>query len=231
MAQCPVCSGDIADDFGLIECTHCSAQLIVHVDGRVEHSGAPADEPPPLVGAQNESGDPEFNEEADFGSSYNEPPPQPEPEPEPEPEQEYQSESEDAYESEPSPEATSEPDPNFLDEPADEPPPVYSSQPLDSPDLSDVAEFGNSDQSGARDGALRYTLMISGIDTAAVRDSLREALTDRKLMWDTDQIIRSIRNGRLQIENVSAVKAYVLVSRLRNLPVQIKWEQYAIHQT
>src|SRR5262245_42386479 len=39
MGICPVCNARVADDFGLIECENCNAQLIVHVDGRVEYSG------------------------------------------------------------------------------------------------------------------------------------------------------------------------------------------------
>ncbi|MGZ3722814.1 MAG: hypothetical protein ACXVA9_07800 [Bdellovibrionales bacterium] len=100
----------------------------------------------------------------------------------------------------------------------------------DSPDLSDIATFGNSDSS-TRDGSLRYNLIITGIDTADVRESFREAITDRKLVWDIDQILRSLKNGEVRIPNVPPPKAYMLISRLRNLPVQVRWEQYAISQT
>lgn len=110
---------------------------------------------------------------------------------------------------------------------------AYSSTPKsnDSSDLSDIAQFGNSESSGGRDGTLRYNLFISGIDTSDVRLAFREALTDRKFLWDTDQILRSLKNGQVRIENVSATKAHVLISRLRNMPVKVRWEQYAVHQT
>lgn len=100
----------------------------------------------------------------------------------------------------------------------------------DSPDLSDIAKFGNSDASGTRDGNLRYDVMISGIDTADVRLALREALTDRKFLWDVDQILRGLRSGSVRIPNVSPAKAHILVARLRSLPVKVRWEQYAIQQ-
>lgn len=220
MAECPVCQAPIADDFGLIECDHCGAQLIVHVDGRVEHSqaGAEADDsdqrpyaPPPEHLPEPE---PEF------------PPPEPDliPDSEPEPLPEFAPEP---LEPEPSPEPT----PEYLPEPEPEPE-VYQVQPeVDSPDLSDIARFGNSDSASTRDGHLRYTLRISGIDTADIRNSFREAITDRKFMWDTDQILRSIRNGEVSISNVAASKAYILVTRLRAMPIKVSWEQYAIHQT
>jgi hypothetical protein len=112
------------------------------------------------------------------------------------------------------------------------PPPVYvSAASLNSPDLSDIAAFGNSEMSGGRDGTLRYNLIIEGIDTADVREAFREAITDRKFVWDIDQILRSVRNGKVQIQNVAPTKGYMLVTRLRGLPLKIRWEQYAIQQT
>ena len=117
------------------------------------------------------------------------------------------------------------------DTPAEPAAPLYSSGALDSPDLGDIAGFGNSDLSGGRDGTLRYTVFIEGIDTSDLRNDFREAITDRKFMWDTDQILRSLRHGQVTIGNVSASKAFILISRLRSMPVKIRWEQYAVHQT
>jgi hypothetical protein len=121
----------------------------------------------------------------------------------------------------------------FADAQGEAPAEAYSMVPKasDSADLSDIAQFGNSETSGSRDGSLRYNLFISGIDTSDVRMAFREALTDRKFLWDTDQILRSLRNGQVRIENVSATKAHVLISRLRSMPVKIRWEQYAVQQT
>ena len=84
--------------------------------------------------------------------------------------------------------------------------------------------------SGGRDGALRYTIYIEGIDTADVRAAFREAITDRKFVWDIDTILRSVRAGHVRIQDVSPSKAFMLIIRLRNLPVKIRWEQHAIHQ-
>ncbi len=108
---------------------------------------------------------------------------------------------------------------------------VYQSNSSPSPNLADVAAFGNSDLSGGREGPLRYNLFIEGIDTVDVREAFREALTDRKLMWDTDTILRSLRNGQVKIQNVPPTKAYILITRLRTMPVQVRWEQYAVSQT
>lgn len=122
--------------------------------------------------------------------------------------------------------------PGHVEADATPPPPVYVSAPSpSSPDLSDVAAFGNSEISGGRDGTLRYNLIIEGIDTADVREAFREAITDKKFVWDIDQILKSVRNGRVLIPNVAPTKGYILVTRLRGLPLKIRWEQYAIQQT
>lgn len=225
MAQCPLCNAKIPDDFGLIECPSCSAQLIVHMDGRVEYSGA------------NESPSETSDEEAtptvlrphvpeenfDFGDASEPPdvsrfgagavPP--------------------AEEFVPAVAAPPAPEEPFPMVPDNDPTEVYrpDAPAVDSPDLSDIAEFGNSDQASGRDGSLRYNLFITGIDTADVREAFREAITDRKLVWDIDQILRSLKNGEVEIQNVTPPKAYILISRLRAIPVQVRWEQYALSQT
>ncbi len=44
MSKCPICHTPVKDDFGLLECPGCQAQLIVHMDGRVEYKGADSGE-------------------------------------------------------------------------------------------------------------------------------------------------------------------------------------------
>ena len=243
MSQCPLCAAEIKEDFGLIECPNCSAQLIVHMDGRVEYSGGAesADHEESEPPSEAESSDTEFffaeqpqefdvpvteakfiggeddqtvalpqdatfalPQEDEAQDLFADPEPAPEPAPRP---------------------VVIRPKPK----PAEPKEPVII--PEGSADLSDIARFGNSDASSLRDGSLRYNLLISGIDTADVRDAFREAITDRKLVWDTEAILRSIRNGEVRIQNVTPPKAYIIVSRLRNLPVHVFWEQYAIAQS
>ena len=209
MAQCPNCSASITDDFGLTECANCHAQLLVHIDGQVEFSGSADAQPVAEEPAYEEPAyeEPTFEEPAYEEPAYEEP----------------------VYAEAPVEESA--PSYDFDEpEPAPEPAPVA---PVgnDSPDLSDIAAFGNSEASGGREGALRYNVRITGIDTVDVREAVREALTDRKFVWDTDEIVRSIKDGACEIAGVSSVKAHVLITRLRQLPVEVEWEQYAIHQT
>lgn len=96
-------------------------------------------------------------------------------------------------------------------------------------DLSDIADYGNSALSQARDGTLRFHLYLTNIDTADIRKSVREILTDSRFLFDVDQIMNSIRDGAVKISDVTPVKAAILVQRLRPLSVGISWEQYAIH--
>lgn len=98
-------------------------------------------------------------------------------------------------------------------------------------DMSDVAEFGNSQMSQGREGMLRFNLYIGGIDTSDIREEVRWALTDAKFLWDADQFMNSIHNGELAIKAVTPVKSALLLQRLRAIPVEIRWEQYAIHQS
>jgi hypothetical protein len=223
----------VADDFGLLECSGCKAQLIVHVDGTVEYSGSPESKPKertsvPQAEPQQvfEDSRPEF--EADSVGSF-------------------EGEIEDVAEIVPEqvaehvadelpPELGGEVvaaemfDGNEPPDPSEAPVMYQPGNAPDSPDLSDLTEFANSSDSGGREGPLRYNLVFTGIDTSDVREAFREAITDRKFMWDTEQILRSIRQGEVRILNVAPGKAHMLISRLRNLPVKISWEQHAITQ-
>ncbi len=227
MGNCPVCNGRVADDFGLMECENCGAQLIVHVDGRVEYSGnqeasqvaapipEPVDQLPENLTPEPEPVEPAAPEElpAELGSEVA---------------------ANEMFDDDDAPD--DEPEKMFDGNEPDamnEAPPMYQAGPAqaaNSPDLSDLAAFANSSESGGREGPLRYNLAVSGIDTSDVREAFREAITDRKFMWDTDQIVRSIRHGEVRIPNVPPGKAYMLINRLRNLPVRVKWEQHAITQ-
>jgi hypothetical protein len=92
-------------------------------------------------------------------------------------------------------------------------------------------DFANSEISQAKDGMLAFTVLISNIDTKEIRESLRSALDDQRFAWNPNDLMSKIsRNGTLAIENVSPVKAVILINRIKRLPVGISWEQYAISQ-
>lgn len=190
MATCPICSSEIKDDFGLVTCGSCGAQVMIEIDGSMpEHPQMPSADvslsaasmpsiPPPL-------------EVPSFSGELS---------------QIIQEE--------------------ILSQPKVMPvevPPV-------APDMSDVAAFGNSVTSQGREGMLRFNLHISGIDSADIRVLVRDALMDERFLWDAEKIISEMVDGQLSLKEITAVKSALLVQKLRAVPVEIRWEQYAIYQ-
>lgn len=91
-------------------------------------------------------------------------------------------------------------------------------------------EFANSEISQAKDGLLLFRIFISGIDSKEMRQSLREAIGDRRFAWNPDELVARVSKGSLVIDQLSPVKASVLINRMKRLPLKIRWEQYAITQ-
>jgi hypothetical protein len=100
--------------------------------------------------------------------------------------------------------------------------------PADDP--LNLNEFANSEISAAKDGPLVFRILISGIDTREIRESIREVLEDPRFAWDSNEIFSNISKGHLAIDGLSPVKASILITRIKRLPVEIRWEQYAIAQ-
>jgi hypothetical protein len=107
------------------------------------------------------------------------------------------------------------------------PQPMTPLEPEPNP-LSDIADFGNADLSQA---ALNYTITISGIDSGALRNQIQEAITDSKFGWNVIQIMAQIKGGVLTIRSVNAVKASILIQRVKYLPVKISWRQDVLSST
>jgi len=202
VAQCPVCQTSVPDDFGLIECSKCGAVLFVEFDGKVT--------------ARSEERTTVLSEDTpvvDIPAYENQLEPSLDetvlamPEPLPPPPVEFFEELM----------------PQSIIAPL--PPPTTSEEHMD-----DLQAFANSPVSQGREGLLRVNLVISGIDTADIRNSVLEALSDKKFLWDSDGLIKSVHAGRLHIEDLPSVKAAILISRLKGIPVNVSWEQHAIHQ-
>ena len=202
MSHCPNCQNPIKEDFGLITCIGCGSMLLVELDGS--------------VGIYEEAQESQTEEE-DWEAQN----PQEEALEEwsdPEPKKESWPEE--------TPEAPNEWSQTEAMEPQVEvPPPIQTSS-----DLSEISAYGNSDISGASDGMLRFNICIGGIDNPEISSFIRDVLLDEKLMWEVDELMAKIQEGTLELKGVSPVKASIVVSRLKTLPLEIRWEQYAIHQ-
>jgi hypothetical protein len=221
MAQCPECQNEVGDDFGLVTCANCGASLFVDMEGQaVSNQGE--ESPPPLEAEPEEFTQP--LEAEDFNEALHEPTQALDPLEAVE-QEEAVWEGPGADEDEPSQVGEFQ----FEDPVEDEPRPVYAPAPTSS-DLADVVDFANSDLSQARDGNLKYHLKLSGIDTMDLRNAVKEALTDRRFIWDTEAMVRGIRDGILEIDQISAVKAFLLISRVSFLPLKIEWVQQPLNQ-
>lgn len=91
-----------------------------------------------------------------------------------------------------------------------------------------INEYANSEISQAKDGLLTFKILISGIDSKEMRESLRSALDDQRFGWNASDLMSRISKGVLQIDNVASVKAVILINRIKRMPVKVRWEQYAI---
>lgn len=91
-----------------------------------------------------------------------------------------------------------------------------------------ISAYANSELSSAKDGPLVVTVIISGIDTKDLRLEIRQALQDSRFGWDAGSLMSTVRGGTLRLERISPVKATIVINRIKNLAVQIRWEQSAI---
>jgi hypothetical protein len=89
-------------------------------------------------------------------------------------------------------------------------------------DLLDVTQFSNADEPV---GPLSYSILIEAIDTQDIRQQLLDALSDPKFQWDSKEMFKKIKMGKLILENLNPVKASILVHRLQALPVKVSWTQ------
>lgn len=91
-----------------------------------------------------------------------------------------------------------------------------------------ISAYANSEMSAAKNGPLVVSLIISGIDAKDLRDEIRQALQDSRFGWDALALMAQIKGGVLRIDRVSPVKATIIINRIKNLSVKIRWEQNAI---
>lgn len=199
MANCPKCGQAIDSDFGMFNCPACQVFLSVDLDGKISLAEDVNDVPP----SKNEADPATYDVEPVF----------------------------DAFEINPTvePEVATPASMDFgqvafTEEEVEEP----KTRVLDSASLDDVVEFGNSALSSSQTGGILYDIYLSGIDTAEIREEIRLHVGDRKFLWNVEDVMRSIKNGRLVIRRVNAVKAALFIQRIKHLDVDIQWKQHEI---
>jgi hypothetical protein len=103
-----------------------------------------------------------------------------------------------------------------------------STRVLDSANMDDVVSFGNSELSSSQTGGILYDIYLSGIDTAEIREEIRLYMGDKKFLWNVEDLMKSIKNGRLVIRRVNAVKAALFIGRIKHLDIDVQWKQNEI---
>ena len=98
------------------------------------------------------------------------------------------------------------------------------------PNFKDVVAFANSDVSAGAEGSFLYDVLIAGIDSEDLRQAVREALEDSRFGWSADDVIGKLKGGTILLTRLNAVKAAVLVGRLKGFPLEITWQQTGIFE-
>lgn len=242
--SCPKCGTKLKDDYGMVTCPTCGVVLFVDMDGVAQAAGesdaassvpAPGTSPtmPPMqlepmaadsgaFGQVDSPVDVPFEipgmrpEQDAFSTSQ--PKAQPiveDPQPTADPGQDDPGQDLDmggflGYDSAPSDSSNS------------------GSSQNDPNDPLGISAYANSELSSAKNGPLVVTVIISGIDTKDLRTEIRQAIQDSRFGWDAGAVMASIKGGTLVLPRISPVKASIVINRIKNLAVQIRWEQNAI---
>lgn len=204
----------MAEDFGLIECPQCGAALFIEFDGTIRRRDEKPEVEPPVNLTLEEAPGEAMTIEPPVGLSS----------------MELSALDPQSLVAAPAPEPGQE-NAEIEQQPVA---PVKVAPPRAATGtgfgLKDLADYGNSQLSSAREGAYSYDISIRGIDSADLRTAIKEALTDPLFLWDSEALIREARQGELKIAKVTAVKAALIVQRLRGLPIDIKWVQNVLFE-
>jgi hypothetical protein len=88
--------------------------------------------------------------------------------------------------------------------------------------VQEISDYANTDSQLA---GLSYDLVVTGIDTQETKALFREAIEDSKFAWDSFEIVKSIKNGRVEISKLSPAKAFLLAKRIQFLDIEKTWKQ------
>ncbi len=105
--------------------------------------------------------------------------------------------------------------------------PDFTSKPQVSSNLfadiaQEISDFANTDSQLA---GLNYDVVITGIDTQETKMLFKEAIEDSKFAWDAFELMKSIKNGRIEIFKISPAKAFLLAKRIQFLDIEKNWKQ------
>lgn len=217
MNQCPVCSSPIEDSFGLIECPSCHKILFAEFDGtlRVHNEESSSDG---ALEASQLSKNPieelipvhEIPEEipgADFNNDWNL-----------------------INESVPPLDAldpvVSAEDKKLVSEIEAMEESLEVEEPAVSEVIAEINKFASSEESNLKQGSLLYNLTIGNIDTEEIKSEILEVLRENRLNIDIKKLKFSLPT--LELKDLNPVKASVIISGIKHLPVEITWNQRSV---
>ncbi|MCC6277816.1 MAG: hypothetical protein IT289_07885 [Oligoflexia bacterium] len=107
--------------------------------------------------------------------------------------------------------------------------PDLPTHPIDKdPNLQELSQFGNAPLEPTSQGGLMYEISVGGIDTIELRQEFLDILEDRRLGLDPSMVTSNIKDGKVILGPINPVKASVLVSHLKRLPLDIKWRSHQL---
>ena len=74
-------------------------------------------------------------------------------------------------------------------------------------------------------GIVTYDIWIQNINNKDQRELLIECLTDTKFSWSVPEMLKNFKNGVLFITHCPPVKAGILIKRLLEYNLDVKWRQ------
>lgn len=215
MAKCPVCQNEVQASFGMIMCPKCQTPLFFDFDGNPQMGDSITDPP---------SAEPEFVETleekfiAEVSPSASDPHgDQPA----------YEVELNHSFKEEIQELALASLEESPVDDELN-----TNEQFEEISNQSESVEFRDhefdlniSETIAEGAGQFLYEIEIDGIDGAKLRNELYEELKDPRWGWIAIELMGNIKMGKLVLKGINAVKASLLVNRLKGLPLEIKWKQ------
>jgi hypothetical protein len=218
LALCPFCQKEVQSSFGMVLCENCHAPLFFDFDGNLQIGDSVSESSDPYAEpiVENTNG---YKEE--FASEPSDPL-------EPVSVQDHSEISQEILDysnksSNDEIEAVAAEEFNFdlplggqLQE---------NNSPSTPTDDANNAPFDLMDEISASNSLLLYDIEIEGIDGSKIRSELYEELKDPRWGWAAIEIMNSVSSGILILKDIDAVKASLLINRLKALPIEIKWKQ------
>ena len=76
--------------------------------------------------------------------------------------------------------------------------------------------------------ALHYSVEVSGLDSKEDVREFQESISDSRFGWDVTELMKKISNGRITLEKLNPVQAFVLNKRIHFLELELKWKQHVL---